>query len=309
MTRVRYFCRMDGQRYKLVVADIDGTLMGRQGHITDRVRRTIREAVAAGIIFTLATGRWFRSAQPIALELDMNVPIVLHNGALIKESVTGTVLDHCHFDRRSAMRAIERICAHGLQPIIYESAFFGELISTGPVEMDSEFTSRYLATKTGFVRRVTFDRYMLEQDPLQIAVADVATRADALIADLANGPWQTVTSMSLAVPEARFVEILNPVCSKGRALAHLATHFGVQMHEVLAIGDNFNDLEMIETAGLGIAMGNAPDAVKSRSDWIAPSVDEDGLAVAIEQFVLQRKSNRETDQLWTKSTIRHLGES
>ncbi len=277
---------MDGHRFRLVVADIDGTLMARQGHISARVRRTIREAVGSGVIFTLATGRWFRSAQPIALELDINVPIVLHNGALIKESVTGDVLDHCHLDRHDALRAIHRIRAHGLQPIIYENAFDGELISSGPAADDSDFTARYLATKTGFIQRVSFDQYLLEHDPLQIAVADTADRADALIVDLADGPWQTVTSMSLAVPEARFVEILHPLCSKGRALAHLARHFGVEMADVIAIGDNFNDLEMIELAGFGIAMGNAPQEVKRRSDWIAPSVEDDGLAVAIERFVL-----------------------
>ena len=62
------------------------------------------------------------------------------------------------------------------------------------------------------------------------------------------------------------------------------------MRDVIAVGDNFNDLEMIEIAGLGIAMGNAPDAVKKRSDWIAPSVDDDGLAVAIERFALQNSA-------------------
>src|SRR5579884_3533216 len=273
---------------RMVVADMDGTLMGVGGHVTPRVRRAIRLAMASGALVTLATGRWFRSAQPIAREVGIELPIILHNGALVKDSLTGEVLDHCHLPRAMAEEAIGIIRAHGMQPIVYENVFDGELVVAGPAELDSPYTARYLATKLDHLRRVPLDDLRLEHDPIQLAVSDSAERADPLVVDLRRGSWRTVTSMSLAVPEARFVEVLSPDCSKATAMRRLAEAHGVAQCEVMAVGDNFNDVEMIEAAGLGVAMGNAPAGVRDRADVVVSSVADDGLAVAIERYVLDR---------------------
>jgi Cof subfamily protein (haloacid dehalogenase superfamily) len=273
-------------RYRMLVVDVDGTLIGRDRHVSPRVRAAMRAALDAGTLVTLATGRWFRSAQPIAAELGLELPIILHNGALVKDSLTGEVLDHCHLPLAMASAAIELIERHGLQPIVYENAFGGELMVSGPPDLDSPATARYLATKAVALRRVPRGQLALVDDPLELVVADTAERADPLLAELGEGPWRTVTSMSTLVPEARFVEILSPTCSKTNAIRHLAERCGVELAEVMAVGDNFNDLDMIEAAGLGVAMGNAPAAVRARADWVAPSVEEDGLALAIERFVL-----------------------
>jgi Cof subfamily protein (haloacid dehalogenase superfamily) len=272
--------------FRMLAIDVDGTLIGRDRHVSPRVREAVRGALAAGALVTLATGRWFRSAQPIAAELGLELPIVLHNGALVKDSLTGEVLDHCHLPRDLAARAIEVIRRHGCQPIVYENAFEGELMVAGPAELDSPAAARYLSTKDVALRRISLDDLILAADPLQLVAADDAARADPLIADLARGPWRTVTSMSTLVPDARFVEILSPTCSKTAAIRRLAARYGVGMEEVVAVGDNFNDLDIIEAAGLGIAMGNAPPEVRARADWVAPTVEQDGLAVAIERFVL-----------------------
>src|SRR5207302_7675629 len=113
---------------RMVVADMDGTLMGVGGHVTPRVRAAIRAAIASGVLVTLATGRWFRSAQPIAREIGIELPIILHNGALVKDSLTGEILDHCHLPLAMAEQAIAIIRAHGMQPIAYENVFDGEWV-------------------------------------------------------------------------------------------------------------------------------------------------------------------------------------
>jgi 5-amino-6-(5-phospho-D-ribitylamino)uracil phosphatase len=281
-----------GMRYRMLVVDVDGTLIGRDRHVSPRVRAAVRAALDAGALVTLATGRWFRSAQPVAAELGLELPIILHNGALVKDSLTGEVLDHCHLPLPMARAAIGLIERHGLQPIVYENAFGGELMVAGPSELDSPSTARYLATKEVALRRARRGELALVDDPLELVVVDTAQRAEPLLLELARGPWRTVTSMSTLVPEARFVEILSPDCSKTNAIRHLAGRWGVDLAEVVAVGDNFNDLDMIEAAGLGVAMGNAPPEVRARADWVAPPVEQDGLALAIERFVLPRGPGR-----------------
>jgi Cof subfamily protein (haloacid dehalogenase superfamily) len=275
-----------GMRYRMLVVDVDGTLIGRDRHVSPRVRAAVRAALDAGALVTLATGRWFRSAQPVAAELGLELPIILHNGALVKDSLTGEVLDHCHLPLPMARTAIALIERRGLQPIVYENAFGGELMVAGPAALDSPATARYLATKKVALRRAPRGGLALLDDPLELVVVDTAERADPLLIELTRGPWRAVTSMSTLVPEARFIEILSPDCSKTNAIRRLAGRCGVELAEVIAVGDNFNDLDMIEAAGLGVAMGNAPPEVRARAAWVAPSVEADGLAVAIERFVL-----------------------
>jgi Cof subfamily protein (haloacid dehalogenase superfamily) len=271
--------------YRMLVVDIDGTLIGASRRVTPRVRNAVRSALASGVLVTLATGRWFHSAQPIAADLGIELPIILHNGALVKDSLTGEILDHCHLPTALALGAIEIICRHGLQPMVYENAFAGEWLLTGPADLDTPSAARYLATKER-LRRVPLEELLAEGEPLEVVVTETAERADPLIAELERGRWRTVTSMSLAVPEARFVEILSPRCSKTNAIRHLGGRFGIGLDQVMVVGDNFNDLDMIEAAGLGVAMANAPSAVRSRARWVAPDVEADGLAVAIERFLL-----------------------
>src|SRR5262245_58248676 len=271
--------------YRMLVVDVDGTLLGSSRRVTPRVRAAVRAALDAGVLVTLATGRWFRSAQPVAADLGIELPIILHNGALVKDSLTGEILDHCHLPRDLAAGALEVICRHGLQPIVYQNAFAGELLLAGPPERDTPATRRYLAGKEG-LRRVPLEALLDEGDPLEIVVAELAERADPLVGELARGRWRTVTSMSLSVAEARLVEVLAPECSKTGAIRRLGDRIGIGLDQVMVVGDNFNDLDMIEAAGLGIAMANAPAGVRERAAWVAPHVEADGLAVAIERYLL-----------------------
>src|SRR5262245_6733833 len=269
----------------MLVVDVDGTLIGSSRRVTPRVKAAVRSALDAGVLITLATGRWFRSAQPVAADLGLELPIILHNGALVKDSLTGEILDHCHLPLDLAAGALEIIGRHGLQPIVYGNAFAGEWLLAGPPELDTPSTARYRSSKEG-LRRVPLGALLAEGEPLELVVAEVFARAEPLVADLGRGPWRTVTSMSLAAPEARLVEILAPDCSKTNAIRRLGARFGIGLEHVMVVGDNFNDLDMIEAAGLGVAMANAPAGVRERARWIAPHVESDGLALAIERYLL-----------------------
>lgn len=214
-----------------------------------------------------------------------NVPLILHNGALALTIRDGEIHFHHHLASAAARRAVTIIERHGCQPMVYENLFRGGGIVTGHTSRDSAYTRRYLATKTHF-DRVDDVASAIVEDPIQLAVADDNDRIAPLLSDLSRGPWTAVTSMSTAIPDARFLEVLSPRASKGIAAAILAKRFGVAPSHVLAIGDNYNDVDLLAFAGIGVAMGNAPDDVRALADWVAPTVDEDGAAIAIERFAL-----------------------
>src|SRR5688500_20348135 len=102
--------------FRMLVVDVDGTLLGSTKRVTPRVRAAVRAALDAGVLVTLATGRWFRSAQPIAAELGLELPIILHNGALVRDSLTGEVLHQWRLPRALAGGALAAVIRFGGQP-------------------------------------------------------------------------------------------------------------------------------------------------------------------------------------------------
>ncbi len=274
---------LDTRAVQMIVLDIDGTIVGPRSGVTPRLRAALDAARASGIAIVLATGRWMPSARPLALDLGLTGAIILHNGAVVAEVGTGAFVTRLPLPHREAREAIDRVLAWGGQPIVYESPLTGGGIVVGAEARDSVDARSYLASKRG-VRRVDLAAEPLVPDPTQIVIADRGDRVTSIVRALAEGPWQMVESMSVAVPEARFIEILAQGATKGRAAARLAEAQGIDAEQVLAIGDNFNDLDLIQWSGVGVAMGDAPDVVRRSADWVAPSLAEDGAAIAIERF-------------------------
>jgi 5-amino-6-(5-phospho-D-ribitylamino)uracil phosphatase len=276
--------------FRLVVIDIDGTLLRRDGTIGERTREAIRAVHETDVVVTLATGRGFQAARPIAEELAIRVPIILHGGALVKDSATGQILHHCHLPVADARAALAIIGQHGCQPIVYENAFAGEGLLCGPSELDSRPTARYLERYRARLRRqplADLDALIVD-DPIQLLVLDRPERVAPLIVDLDSDRWRTVSSVTTVTPGDRLVEVFHPECSKTAAIAHLADLWGFGLANVLAIGDNYNDLDMIQSAGLGVAMGNAPPDVQAVADWITETNQNDGVALSLERFVLDK---------------------
>lgn len=275
---------------RLVVIDIDGTLVRPDGTIGERTRDAIRAVHETDIVVTLATGRGFRSALPIAEELAIRVPIILHGGALVKDSASGQIMYHCHLPLEDAREALAIIGRHGCQPIVYENAFAGEGLLSGPSDLDSRPTARYLERYRPRLRRQPLADLgaSIVDDPIQLLVLDRPERVAPLIVDLTSDRWRTISSVTTVTPGDRLVEVFHPECSKTAAVAHLAESLAYGLPDVLAIGDNYNDLDMIQSAGFGVAMGNAPPDVQAVADWITETNQNDGVALSLERFVLAR---------------------
>jgi len=131
-------------------------------------------------------------------------------------------------------------------------------------------------------------RWLLPGDPVEVGVLDTAEQIARLVAALGQDRWRTIVSRTTLTPEGRFLELLERSCSKGAALADLCAVYGIDRSEVVAIGDNVNDLEMLEYAGLAVAMGNAPPEVQAAAGWGTASTAEDGVAPAIYRLFARR---------------------
>lgn len=269
---------------RLLVLDIDGTLLDPAGQLTPPTVTAVRAAVAAGCVVTLATGRRFRTAKPIADALGLELPILVQNGALIKDSLTGEVLYHRHLDRAAAAVAVEYLWRAGAQPIVYENAFAGERVSTGPAERDNPVSAAYFARNRDYVRSATLEELLPAEPPLEVAAVDDAGRLRALALGLAHPDFRLITTTYTS--SAGFLEVLAAGCSKAAALHDLACRLDVPIAQTMAVGDNLNDLELLAAAGLGVAMGNARPEVQAVARHVTASNAEDGVAAAIARFVL-----------------------
>jgi Cof subfamily protein (haloacid dehalogenase superfamily) len=270
--------------YKLLALDVDGTLLDFQSVLRPRVRAAVRAAAAAGCAVALATGRRYASAIEVAAELDLDTPLILHNGALIRRALSGTVLHEMPIDLPAARVVAETVVDAGSQVIVFPSPGAGELILAGPTTLDGDLAACYLDRCGATVERRPLDDLFDGVPPLTIVVMDDEAHLDALGARLAGGEGYTLTRNTFPLWDRAFhvLDVLAAGCSKAAGLRALAGQLGIALEDTVAVGDHWNDVEMIEAAGLGIAMGNAPPGVRARADRVTGSCEAEGLADALE---------------------------
>ncbi|MGH7265969.1 MAG: Cof-type HAD-IIB family hydrolase [Candidatus Rokuibacteriota bacterium] len=263
-------------RYRLVVADLDGTVRDRARGITPGVQAAVAAAQARGTRVSIATGRMWRSAAPWVTRLGADPPAILYNGGQVLDFAAGRVL----YERRLPGEAARRALALAredpeVQPHVY-------VRDTVYVDRPHPLTATYAADDGLDYEVVPRLEALLADDPHKILVIGAPERVQALERRIAAAalPVHAVQS------EPTYLEILPPGVSKGAALAAMLRALEVPAREVIAVGDNWNDLEMIEAAGLGVAMGHAPAGVRARADHVCGTSEEDGFRQVLERFVL-----------------------
>lgn len=271
---------------QLLVLDLDGTTVGESNQIHPQVQRAIAAVQAQGVQVAIATGRMFCSALRFHQALGSTLPLMAYQGAFIKDPRTDQVYRHWTVPQAAAYQLLDyfeqpeltdRLSIHFyvndrlyVRELTPESRFYGDRTQVEPIPV-------------GDLRQLLIDQVeptkvlALSEDPLVI---------DQLLTSLRQK--YTPAELYFTKSVATFFEATHPQVNKGTAVQYLAeTLLGLQPENVMAIGDNFNDLEMIQYAGLGIAMGNAPADVQSQANWIAPDVEQHGVAAAIEEFILR----------------------
>jgi len=260
--------------YKLIALDLDGTLIGRDLAVSPRVREAIRQSIGAGKIVTIATGRMFRATLPFAQELALTAPLICYQGALVEDPVSREVIYHQPVPLEHALAVIQRVRSEGLHVNVYID---DELY----VERLTPEAERYSRLSRVPVHAVGDLCAFLKQDPTKIVIVSDEPTTDRITAALSEA-FGHALYVTKSYPF--FCEIAHPDCSKANALALLARRFGIDRSEVVAVGDNLNDMDMIAWAGFGVAMGDASVPVKAVADFVTASLAEDGVAILLENL-------------------------
>jgi Cof subfamily protein (haloacid dehalogenase superfamily) len=274
---------------KLLALDIDGTLLTSRGEVSARTRASIDEARRRGVLIALVTGRRFRSARPIVQELELAVPLISHNGALTKDVLTLETINYHPLEADVAREVIRigRACQADLI-CCDDAAGLGVMVIEG-VSADNRALHRYLDKYRDSVVEVPDLLDYVDHAPIQIMFSGRCARMDEFaeyLQAVMNGRLQLFKTRYLKV-DLTILDALSPAASKGAGLEAVARAQAIARGEVMAIGDNHNDLTMLRFAGLGVVMANAEDELKQWGFPLTASNEEDGVAEAIEKYILQ----------------------
>ncbi len=283
---------------KLLALDLDGTLLNSRGKVPEANREAIREAEAKGVLVTIATGRRFRDARPIGLELGLNAPMITHNGALLKyaESLktvsaslveNATVREVLRVGREFGADALLSCDPHSKGTMFYDTVSDDNIPLQKYILWAQTFHGDEAEDAVHHVE--SLEDILDETETVHVSFSGTLEPMAHLEMVLRDELKDTVTILTTVYPKLNFtlVDILPPNASKGTGLGKLAVIEGLTAENVMVCGDNFNDVEMLEYAGTPVVMGNASPELLEREEFETTlSNDENGVALAIERFIL-----------------------
>jgi Cof subfamily protein (haloacid dehalogenase superfamily) len=253
--------------YELLVCDLDGTLIDHSMALEPGLVAAFKRAAAAGLGITIATGRMPRSVDFYREALDIQLPVIYYNGGLIRDAA-GTELLRRELPRGVLAKVREVFSTAPVHPIFFRDERLYCLDRTLPIRQfcdDEGLRAHVIPDPDEFLRLGAFMKglFIGHRRDLGVLRGDLegVLEEDARLVHTAE----------------HYLELLPVASTKGAALAHLASHLGVRLDRVMAVGDHDNDLEMIEAAGLGVAMAHAPESVRAVADRVAPEPADGGL--------------------------------
>ncbi|MEX2785455.1 HAD family hydrolase [Streptococcus sp. H49] len=269
---------------KLIISDIDGTILDSQHHLDTGLKAAVAELKERAIPFILASARSPYGMAPLAQTLGLEgVPMACYNGALIVQKYKGSYqfIYEDPLDKGEVSSLLQLLkddfpqisvnCYAGTDWLVEKKDKWVSLEAdiTGEIPVLTDFTD--------FLSRQTVSVHKL----LLIAEAEEIQNLYQLLNK------QLFKYIHCYLSKDNYLEVTAKTVSKDRALRELAAYYHLNLEQTMAIGDNFNDMPMLESAGLGVAMGNAPQAVRERADAIAESNDQNGVSSAIADYVLR----------------------
>jgi len=277
---------------KLIAMDVDGTLLDSRWQVPEANREAIAQASARGIEVVLVTGRRFDFARPIAEKLSCDLFLIVNNGALIKSRGGETHLRHL-LPKRIARQVLEATLEFRRGAAVVFDRPMARQVIFEKLEWDDPARADYYSRNRQYLAAVSPLEDCLDENPgdnpIQVMFTGPFEEMRAAMRRLESLPEAKEFSLAITEYPARDFSILDVICrgvSKGTALQEWARRRGIARENVMAIGDNWNDHDMLEFAGVPVVMGNAAEELKTRGWPVTLSNDEGGLAAAIRKYAL-----------------------
>ena len=270
---------------RLVAIDIDGTLLDSRYQLSAENLTALRRVHASGVDIVLTTGRRHAFALPIAQALGFDLWLMSSNGAITK-STQGELFHRDLLPASVARRLLTHMAAfRGNTVVTFDLEGRGALVIESAAELNGSI-ARWMEKNAEFIQQRTPLEDAITTDPVQAMFCGGMARMNQAEARLATGNFAAEITMLKTQYEARdlcILDVMNRNCSKGHALKRWAEHRGLGRDQVMAIGDNFNDVEMLAFAGVPVIMGNACDELKQNGWHITLSNDQSGVAAALQE--------------------------
>ncbi len=279
------------RRYRLLVTDVDGTLLPPDRRVLPAVREALRAVRDRGVQVCLATGRMWRSVRPYVEAVEADSPVVLYNGAVVYDFHSGRVLEHHTLDPDGLRAALEVLREFpDVRPHVFaqEAVYVDRLDPQSRAYLERDgITAEEVGdlveaclgkAAVGKTGRGGLDT--LPRDPVKVLVVGDPQRLLALEGELA----QRAPKVRRVFSERDFLELLPWGVSKGTALRTVCAALGVRLEEMVAVGDNPNDVEMLQAAGLGVAVANAHPQVREVAGYVTRARWGEALVEVVERF-------------------------
>jgi len=268
-------------KYRLLIVDIDGTLVGRDGGISVENKEAVIKAGRSGVQVALSTGRVSRACLGIVRELSLDGYHIFFDGALVSDPEQGHEVYIHPLKKEIVRQAVE---------FAHQNEIYLELFSATKYFVERETRATRIHGELMGIETTMADfnevwsREAILKGNLIVYSPEEAAKAEKFCNHFKER-FHFSVARSPAYPGVDFINVVDPQVSKGKALESLVSHLGLPISETMAVGDGTNDISLLSTAGLAIAMDNAPDEVKRVADYITLDVDQNGLAAAIKKFL------------------------
>ncbi|MBL4679389.1 MAG: HAD family phosphatase [Pseudomonadales bacterium] len=266
------------EKIKLIALDLDGTLALKDHKISPATRNALTQLHNDGIEVVISTGRRFRTAQYVIDNLDFETYCICNGGALVKDPQKVTVLDST-FSKQEFTIITTLARKYDLAIAAQRDAHTiggPDFIIDNAVEWHSGISS-YYKNNLDYAHGADLLKLDEQNNYLALATFDKESKLEGFVSELEKDNRFNVTVVTQFGGDAHYCEVTQRHVDKWYGLRHVAEVFGLQVNNICAVGDELNDLSMVGAAGLGVAMGNAHDKLKSISDFICGSNEDDGL--------------------------------
>ncbi|NIK67467.1 Cof-type HAD-IIB family hydrolase [Paenibacillus sp. BK720] len=259
-------------QYDLIALDVDGTLLTDDHQLTSNTREAVREAADRGASIVLCTGRAPFSVFPVLEELGLTGTIITHNGGATIDSDTKKIIHQYEIAPRQLEPFVD-YCRKNQVHYDVNTAF--EMMVESLTPEVSDMYGKFHASPSVLGQGANLPEGLVK----------FTVFGSIEVMDRVQEEWEKwPTSLHTIRSGDFFIDVHHPEASKGRALRQFASSQGIDRSRILAIGNYYNDISMLEFAGCGIAMGNSPDGVKEAADIVGRSNAEDGVAYALREF-------------------------